>query len=245
MFFSFGNMDKKTLYIILGVVAAISLLSMGTTGIMMTLLTLPGVIIAITFHEFAHAFVADKFGDTTPRSQGRLTLDPAQHLDPMGFFLLIFTRIGWGKPVQINPNNFTSNKSKESCEMWVSLAGPLTNFILSIILTVIYYALVIFIKNPNNVIQIIDDVVFYAIAVNIGLGVFNLIPIPPLDGVKIFKRFLPYKAVDWLDRNEQILYMIFLVLWITGLLSQIVAPVINVVYGLVFKLVGMVFSIFI
>ena len=87
MFFSFGNMDKKTLYIVLGVVAAISLMQMGSAGIMMTLLTLPGVILAITCHEFAHAFVADKFGDTTPKSQGRLTLDPKAHLDPIGFFL--------------------------------------------------------------------------------------------------------------------------------------------------------------
>lgn len=241
----FYNIDKKTLYIILGVLALISILSMGTSGIMMTLLTLPGVILAITFHEYAHAFVADKFGDTTPRAQGRLTLDPASHLDPIGFFLLVFTNIGWGKPVQINPNNFTSNKSRSTCEMWISLAGPLTNFILAIILTIIYYALRIFIPSPNNLIQIIDTTVYYAIAVNIGLGVFNLIPIPPLDGEKIFRKFLPYKALEWLDRNENILYMIFLILWITGLLSKVVAPVINVVYVLIFKLVGTIFSIFI
>ncbi len=240
----FYNIDKKTLYIILGVVALLSILSMGTAGIMMTLLTLPGVILAITFHEFAHAYTADKFGDTTPRSQGRLTLDPASHLDPIGFFLLVFTNIGWGKPVQINPNNFTSNKSRSTCEMLVSLAGPLTNFILAIILTIIYYALSIFIPNPNNIIQIISTTVFYAIAVNIGLGVFNLIPIPPLDGEKIFRKFLPYKALEWLDRNENILYMIFMILWITGLLSKVVAPVINVVYVLIFKLVGTIFSIF-
>lgn len=241
----FYNIEKRTLYIILGVFAAISLFSMGTAGIMMTLLTLPGVIIAITFHEFAHAFVADKFGDTTPRSQGRLTLDPAKHLDPMGFFLLIFANIGWGRPVEINPNNFTSNKSRESCEMWVSLAGPLTNFILAIILTIIYYALRIFIPNPSDIIDIITTVVFYAISVNIGLGVFNLIPIPPLDGEKIFRRFLPYKAIEWLDTNEQVLHMIFLVLWVTGLLSKVVAPIISVVYSLIFKGVGLVFSIFI
>lgn len=241
----FYNIDKRTLYIILGVFAVISLVSMGTSGIMMTLLTLPGVILAITFHEFAHAFVADKFGDTTPRSQGRLTLDPAKHLEPIGFFLLVFANIGWGRPVEINPRNFTSNKSREACEMWVALAGPLMNFILAIILTVIYYALVIFIPNPNNVIQIIDTVVLYAISVNIGLGVFNLIPMPPLDGEKIFRRFLPYKALEWLDRNEQMLHMIFMLLWVTGLLSKVVAPIISVISGLVFKGVGAVFSIFI
>ncbi len=241
----FYNIDKRTLYIILGIFALISLMSMGMGGIMATLLTLPGVIIAICFHEFAHAYMADKLGDTTPRSQGRLTIDPAKHLDPIGFFLLIFANIGWGRPVEINPNNFTSNKSRQTCEMLVALAGPLTNFILAIILTIIYYALSIFIPNPNNIIQIIDTVVFYAISVNIGLGVFNLIPIPPLDGEKIFRRFLPYRAIEWLDTNEAMLHMIFLLLWITGLLSKVVSPVITVVFKTIFNVVGLGFSIFI
>lgn len=241
----FYNIDKRTLYIILGVFALFAILSMGTAGIFATLLTLPGVILAITFHEFAHAFVADKLGDKTPRSQGRLTLDPKAHLDPMGFFLLIFANIGWGKPVEIDPRNFTSNKSRQTCELLVALAGPVMNFILAIILTVIYYALVIFIKNPNQAVQCINNVVFYAAAVNIGLGVFNLIPMPPLDGEKIFRRFLPYSAIQWLDTNQQILQMVFMLLWITGLLSKLVAPVISVVFNLIFSGVGMVFSIFI
>lgn len=241
----FFNIDKKTLYIMLGIFAVISLSYMGMDGIMAKLLTLPGVILAITFHEFAHAYVADKFGDTTPRSQGRLSLDPAKHLDPIGFILLIFANIGWGKPVEINPSNFTSNKSRESCEMWVSLAGPLTNFILALILTIIYYAMSIFIPNSNDIIQILSTVVLYAISVNIGLGVFNLIPIPPLDGEKIFRKFLPYNAIQWLDNNEQLLHMIFLILWVTGALSNIVSPIIRVLFKFIFEAVGLVFSIFI
>ena len=241
----FFNIDKKTIYILIGVFALISLVNMGIDGILATLLTLPGVIIAITFHEFAHAYVADKLGDTTPKSQGRLSLDPAKHLDPLGFFLLIFANIGWGKPVEINPNNFISNKSRATCEMLVSIAGPLTNFILAIIFTIIYYAMSIFIVNPNNVIDILSKVVLYAISVNIGLGVFNLIPIPPLDGEKIFKRFLPYNAVEWLDNNEQMLHMIFLILWITGALSKLVAPIITFVFGAIFKIVGMGFGLFV
>ena len=239
------NIDKKTLYIIIAVIAVIGILSMGTEGIMATLLTLPGVIVAITFHEFAHAFVADKLGDKTPRSQGRLTLDPKAHLDPVGFFLLIFANIGWGKPVEIDPRNFTSNKSRQTCELLVAIAGPIMNFILAILLTIIYYALGIFIKNPNQAIQCINMVVFYGAAVNIGLGVFNLIPMPPLDGEKIFRRFLPYKAVEWLDSNQQLLQMVFMVLWVTGLLSKLVAPVISVLFNLIFSGVGMIFSIFI
>lgn len=241
----FFNMDKRTLYIVLAILAGLSILSLGTEGIMATLLTLPGVILAITFHEFAHAYVADKLGDTTPRYQGRLTLDPAKHLDPIGLFLLIFAHIGWGRPVEINPNNFNSNKSRQSCEMWVSLAGPLMNFILSIVLTIIYYLLLIFFQNPSNIISILQTVVFYGITVNIGLGVFNLIPIPPLDGEKIFRRFLPYKAVEWLDRNQQILYMVFMLLWITGFLGNLVSPIISVVSQFIFKAVAALFGIFI
>lgn len=241
----FFNLDQKKLYTILIILALVSFVTMGTETIMTTLLTLPGVILAIVFHEFAHAFVADKFGDTTPRSQGRLTLDPVAHLDPVGLFLLIFAHIGWGKPVQINPNNFVSNKSRETCEMWVSLAGPLTNFLLAIVLTVIYFLLQIQFPNLNNVILTIETVVFCAISVNIGLGVFNLIPIPPLDGEKIFRRFLPYNAIAWLDRNQQMLSMVFMLLWITGILGYLVSPVINVVFSIIFKSVGAVFGLFI
>ena len=104
------NFDKRTFYIILGVLVILSMANMTALEWLDILLTLPAVIIAITFHEFAHAFVADKLGDTTPRSQGRLTLNPLKHLDPVGFVLLMFAHVGWGKPVEINPNNFTSNK---------------------------------------------------------------------------------------------------------------------------------------
>ena len=128
------NFDRKTIYIILAILVLYTLTSSGMNFVFSTLLTLPGVIIAITFHEFAHAYAADKLGDTTPRLQGRLNLDPRSHIDPFGIVLLIFAHIGWGKPVQINPRNFNSNKSVEKCEAIVSIAGPLTNFILAIIL---------------------------------------------------------------------------------------------------------------
>ena len=86
---------------------ALTLVNLGTFNIVTTLLTLPGVILALSFHEFAHAFVAVKLGDPTPKNQGRLTIDPLAHIDPVGIFLLIFAHLGWGKPVQINPNNFS------------------------------------------------------------------------------------------------------------------------------------------
>jgi len=243
MFFFGNGIDRKTLYIILAVLAVVSLLSAGTGFWIQTLLTIPAVVIAMTFHEFAHAWTADKFGDTTPRAQGRLTLNPTAHVDPFGFILLLFAGVGWGKPVQINPNNFTSNKSRATCEAWVSLAGPLSNFILAIIFTVIYYLLVKFVP-PTQLVVIITTLILYIITINIGLGVFNLIPLPPLDGEKIFRNVLPYNAIEWLDRNENTLQLVFLILWITGLLGHIVAPVVGAISGLLFKGVGIIFGLF-
>jgi len=238
------NFDKRTFYIILGVLVILSMANMTTLEWLDILLTLPAVIIAITFHEFAHAFVADKLGDTTPRSQGRLTLNPLKHLDPVGFVLLMFAHVGWGKPVEINPNNFTSNKSKSACEALVSLAGPVMNFIIAIISTVIYYALYKYAPANEFAISILITVSYLTAIINIGIGVFNLIPLPPLDGEKIFRHILPYKAQQWLDRNSYILNMIFLLLWFFGLLGVVVSPVINVVYKGIFTAISAIFSLF-
>lgn len=153
----------------------------------------------------------------------------------------MFVHIGWGRPVQINSNNFTSNLSRETCELLISLAGPLMNIILAFIFMIIYYALFLF----TNVSTLLLLVVSGIVAVNIGLGVFNLLPIPPLDGSKIFRRFLPYNAKEWLDRNMQIIYIVFMVLWITGLLSYIVTPVINVISNGMEHAVAWIFSLFI
>ena len=126
MFF-FGN--TNTLYIIL-IILAISTMFSGQFSLIDLLLTLPGVLLAITFHEFAHAYAADKLGDDTPRSQGRLNLNPMSHMDPFGLFMLIFAHIGWGKPVEINPRNFDRKISMSAGEAIVAFAGPLMNFII-------------------------------------------------------------------------------------------------------------------
>ena len=235
----YDGLDRRKLLTILGICLVLGLLMTGEFQII--LLTLPGVIIAMTFHEFAHAWVADKLGDTTPRAQGRLTLNPLSHIDPFGLILLLFANIGWGKPVQINPRNFNSNKSIETCEALVSLAGPLINLILAFIFMIIYYALFWFTECS----EIILLIVFYTITVNIGLGVFNLLPIPPLDGSKIFAKFLPYNAKAWIDRNMQYIYILFLILWITNVLSWIVSPVITVIFDGMNWLVSRIFMIFI
>ena len=243
MFFFGNGIDRRTLYIILAICAVISLATAGTGVWIQTLLALPAVVIAITFHEFAHAWTANKFGDYTPKSQGRLTLNPAAHVDPFGFVLLLFAGIGWGKPVQINPNNFTSNKSRSTCEALVSLAGPLMNFILAILFTFIFFTIGKY--GPNTeIIATILLLIQEIIIINIGLGIFNLIPLPPLDGEKIFRSILPYNAIQWLDTNANILYMVFMVLWITGLLGRIVSPITTTIFAVLLKGVGMIFGVF-
>lgn len=236
------NMDKKTIYIILGIIVLFMIINSNSFETM--LLTLPGVIIAITFHEFAHAYMADKLGDTTPRSQGRLTLNPLVHIDPFGIILLMFAHVGWGRPVQINPNNFTSNKSKSTCEALVSLAGPVTNFIIALVGITIWVAIDKYTNITSYSIRMLIIVLQMIIGVNIGLGVFNLIPLPPLDGEKIFRTILPYNIQRWLDTNNQMLQLVFMILWITGLLSTVVAPVINIISELMITGVVYIFSLF-
>ena len=152
--------------------------------LLIKLLTLPGVIIAITFHEFAHAYAADKLGDYTPRSQGRLNLNPLSHVDPVGFILLLLAGFGWGKPVQINPRNFDNKVSLRAGEAIVSFAGPLMNFLLAIVFMIFTVALQYFAPN-TTIFNVLYDVCSYTCVINIGLGIFNLIPLPPLDGSKI------------------------------------------------------------
>lgn len=242
----FYNSQNKTYIYILLAIFALMAISRGGFDIVSLLLTLPGVLVAITFHEFAHAFAADKLGDDTPRMQGRLNLNPLKHLDPFGFFMLVFAHIGWGKPVQINPRNFDRKISMQVGEAIVSVAGPLMNFLLAIVFTIIYCAIVKFggtglILNTTG--AVITTMVYSAIIVNIGLGVFNLIPLPPLDGSKILKSFLPYNARVWMESHEMIFYIVFLVIWMTDIASMIITPIIDAIYSGLFNVIGGIFGI--
>ena len=244
MFFGFSN-DNKTLYIILGIIIVLGIMSMGANAILSLALTIPGVVLAITFHEYAHALAAYKLGDDTPKIQGRLNLNPFSHLDPFGIAMLLFVHIGWGKPVEINPRNFNSNISLAKAEAIVSAAGPITNILLAIILTIINVIIVKFV--PMFVVSEVGFIIMLilqnAIVVNIGLGVFNLIPLPPLDGSKIFINFMPYNAKQWIYNNERMLYIIFLVLWITGLAGTIISPIINAIYSGITWCVSVIFGL--
>ncbi len=237
--------DKRTITIIIVVMLVVWILSAGADGILELLLTIPGVLIALTFHEFAHAYAADKLGDETPRRQGRLNLNPLSHIDPFGFVFLIVAGFGWGKPVQIDPRNFSGKYSLSKAEAIVSAAGPIMNFILAFVFLIIYYVLF----NVTNVIAglsaqwqlIIYQIVLYTISINIGLGVFNLIPLPPLDGSKILMHFLPYNGKQWFYNNQQIFYIIFLIIFVTGLSSVILTPIFS---GVLTGMEWVVYNIF-
>ena len=144
------NIDRRIIYIIIAVLAVITIIQYASNpmALLTLLLTLPGVIVAITFHEFAHAFAADKLGDDTPRRQGRVNLNPLSHIDPIGFLMLIFVHFGWGKPVEINPTNFNRKRSMSAQEAIVALSGPLMNIIIALILTIILFAVNTFARLP-------------------------------------------------------------------------------------------------
>lgn len=240
--------DKRIIYgllIVLGIYT-IAMYLRSPMQLIGLLLTLPGVIIAITFHEFAHAFVADKLGDDTPRRQGRVTLNPLAHIDPIGFFMLIVAHFGWGKPVEINPRNFNRKMSMSAQEALVAVAGPVMNIIIAFILTIILFAIATFsgtfiFTTAGSFLVIAIQM---AISVNIGLGVFNLIPVPPLDGSKILMHILPTNAKNWVIEHQNIFYIVFLILWITDLVSYIISPVINVVSSGIYGLVSLIFKAF-
>ena len=240
------NFDKKTLYIIIGILVLLSLASYGTAGIFDLILSVPAVLLAITVHEFGHAFSAYKLGDDTPLRQGRLSLNPFDHVDPLGLAMLLFAHIGWGKPVQIDPRNYNRNISVEKADAIVSFAGPLMNFITAIIFALIYCAIVkfagaVFVMSKIGI--IIVSIIIYIITMNIGLGVFNLIPLPPLDGSKIFLPILPHNAKSWFIEHEQTFYFIFLIIWITGIAGRLISPIIGWMTNQILGLAMTIFKI--
>lgn len=240
--------NKRILYIILAVCVISMLMGYITnvSSLLDLIISIPAVLIAITFHEYAHAYAAYKLGDETAKSQGRMTLNPLKHMDPIGIIMLLFLGFGWGKPVQVDSRNFNRNISEKKAEAIVSVAGPLANFILAIIFSIITALLMkydVFANISYRAALTILAILQNIILINIGLGLFNLIPLPPLDGSKVLNAFLPYNVEMWFRNNEQIFYILFLILWITGILGSIISPAIVTVYNVLIKLVGSIFGI--
>lgn len=233
------NIDRKTMLIILGVMVLANVL-LGQRSIEGIIISLPGVIVAMTFHEFAHAWVATKLGDETPRQQGRLSLNPMSHIDPVGLICLMLLGFGWGKPVQINPRNFDGKYSLSKAEAIVAAAGPIMNFILAFVFLIIYAMFVRTVTTITTTINVISSILISIISVNLGLGVFNLIPIYPLDGAKVLNNFLPYKAKEWLIRNQSILTIIvFAIVFYTDIIPYITTWVLKGMIWLVNLIIGL------
>ena len=240
------NFDKRILYVILGCLVVYCAMNLSNGSLVATLFALPAVLIAITFHEFAHGWVADKLGDETPRMQGRLTLNPLAHLDPAGFVLLLFAGFGWGKPVQIDTRNFNKNISAQKGEILVSIAGPMMNFLLSIIFALILGLVYKFVPE-TFLLSTLGNVIFVVIQecviINIGLGIFNLLPLPPLDGSKIFLNLFSYNIRKWIMEHERYFYYAFLIIWITGLAAIIIAPIESAIYNGLMMVIMKIFGI--
>ena len=188
--------------------------------------TLLAVLLAITFHETAHGFVAYKLGDPTAKNQGRLTLNPLAHLDPVGALMMFIAGFGWAKPVPVNPFFFNGDRTKGM--MLVSVAGPVTNLLLSFIAYFIYAAGGGFVTVP-----FLNVFLTQMIVLNIYLAIFNLIPVPPLDGSKILAGFLPRAAAyKYLTTVEQYGFIILLVLIVFNIPDMILEPIANFVLNL-------------
>ena len=189
---------------------------------MAILYTLPGIIIGLTVHEWAHAFVAYKLGDPTAKEMGRLTLNPLAHIDPYGFLSLLLLGFGWAKPVPVNPRNFKNYKRDD---ILVSVAGVVMNLIVAFIMTIVFYLGVYKWNMISN--TAFQSIVMSIITINLSLAVFNLIPIYPLDGSHILDGLLMHKAPKvciFLHKYGQI---ILIALLIFGVVSSVLSAVVN------------------
>ena len=203
---------------------------------------IPAALIAIILHELAHGLVSSWLGDPTPRETGRLTLNPLKHLDPIGTLCLIFFHVGWAKPVVVNPDYY---KNKKRGMALVALAGPLMNFLLAIF-SIIIMAIFVKVNAYSNVLIIIYNFLLYFSVINLGLGLFNLIPIPPLDGSRILGAFLKDDTYEQYMKYERYGFIIIAILLAlsslrgngTSFISELVDIIFNFIFRLVLKIFG-------
>lgn len=197
---------------------------------------IPGIIIGLSFHEWAHAYAAYKRGDPTARNLGRMTVNPVAHVDPIGILMLLIAGFGWARPVPVNTRNF---KNPRKDEIIVSLAGVTTNFIIAFLFTGVLFAVTFFTES-----EIAYGLIMNIIYINLGLFVFNLLPIPPLDGFHVFQslftRILGYRFFQFLERyGTVILIGILVVGGNTGFLGAIVLWTVSAFAGFYTWLFGL------
>ncbi len=168
-----------------------------------------GIVLSLSLHEFAHAFVAYKMGDVNVKAQGRLTINPLRHIDPIGFLCCALFGFGWARPVQINPSNFRNIKKGI---IWTSIAGVITNLILSFVFCGLF-KLSLLINAENVLVNFIQYFTYYMSLINISLAVFNILPIYPLDGFKFIEGVTKYNNgyVNFMYRYGSLILLLFLI----------------------------------
>lgn len=194
------------------------------------LTAIPAILIAITFHEYAHGKVAALLGDPTPGRHGRLTLNPLAHLDPLGTLMLLVARFGWAKPVPVNPFYFSGNRRHGM--LLVGLAGPAVNLVLACLAA---FGFKLFNHSSPLLQSFFQELLF----VNLALAVFNLLPIPPLDGSKVLENLLPANYGSFFYKLEAYGPLILLLCLATGLINRIMAPVVMTLLQLIVFMVGL------
>jgi Zn-dependent protease len=195
------------------------------------LLVVP-VLFSITFHEVSHGYAAYMKGDPTAKAAGRLTLNPIKHIDPVGLLVLFITRmIGWAKPVPVDPRYF---KNPRKDMMWVSLAGPASNFFLAFVFAGVFKVMPQ--VAPTSFFYPLAVMVQMMITINVGLAVFNLIPIPPLDGSHILQGLLPYEAARTYAKIEPYGFIILLALIFTRVVNIVIFPVIDFIVTILLRI---------
>jgi len=210
--------------------------------LMSKLIILPAILIGLSFHEFAHAFAADRLGDGTPRSQGRVTISPAAHIDPFGLLALFFIGFGWGKPVMVDDRNF---KHRRRDSLIVDLAGVTVNFILAFIFAGILQLLVRFQYSflITDLGRIFVEMIFYVIFINIVLMIFNLLPVPPLDGFGILTEVFNLREKEWYYQVYNNGFIILLLLIVFDITGKVLGPAVNFILGIlshVFPVLAMI-----
>ena len=236
------NIDISFIVIIL-ILASMSLregaLTNPSAWLMSKVLIVPGIIIGLTFHEFAHAWVAWKCGDQTPKLQGRVTLNPMAHIDWLGLAALFFVGFGWGQPVQIDPYQF---KNRRRDELLVALAGVVMNLLLAILFAFVAKAVLALVGwnwLSTGFGNGIWTMLLYIIQINLVLMIFNLIPCPPLDGFNIVAQIFNFGETETYWRLYQYGNWVLVALIVFGVTGRIISPCVNFLYNLLANLIIM------
>ena len=217
--------------------------------ILFKLLSLPAILFCLSIHELAHGWVANKLGDNTARNFGRLTLSPLKHIDPIGFLALLLVGFGWAKPVPVNMRNF--NKPKRDMAL-TALAGPVSNLLSAFVFAFIlgFYELlldrviVVDSQKTAQILTLLYYVIYCFVGINISLAIFNLIPIPPLDGSRILDCFLPQKAYVAYHKYEQYVSLALMAILIfTNILTPFLAGARDIVEMIILYIPEKVFSL--